>query len=128
MRIKKTRVYPGRVNKSLPKRLNWEHIENIPRPEGRKVVKGTSKRVVVVKSPDPRFFEQAIFILREDLRPKGAGESSDVLKEAQQVADDYVKSFLSDKKNIFSRLPPYALAGAGALVGACVSLCFMFLT
>lgn len=126
MRIKKTKVYKPRVNKGLPKRLNWERIENIPRQEGRKVVKGTSKRVVVVKSPDPRFFEQAIFILREDLRPKVGTDTSDVLREAQRVADDYVKNFVSDKNRLLSRLPPAALAGAGAVLGAGVSLLFMF--
>ena len=35
------------------------------------VVKGISKRVIVVKSPDPKIFEQAIFIIREDF----AGQS-----------------------------------------------------
>lgn len=30
------------------------------------MVKGISRRVVVVDSPDPRFFEQAIFIVRND--------------------------------------------------------------
>lgn len=126
MRIKKTKLYKPRMNKGLPKRLNWERIENIPRQEGRKVVKGTSKRVVVVKSPDPRFFEQAIFILREDIRSRGAGDASDVLKEAQRVADDYVKNFVSDKKNFFSRLPPAAFAGVGAVLGACISFVFAF--
>ena len=87
------------MNKVLPKRLNWEHIESIPRQEGRKVVKGTSKRIVVVKSPDPRFFEQAIFIMREDVRPGGSGGASDVLKEAQRVADDYVKNYVSSDRN-----------------------------
>ena len=28
------------------------------------VVKGVSRQVIVVKEPDPRFFEQAIFILK----------------------------------------------------------------
>jgi len=30
------------------------------------MVKGVARRVVVVKSPDPKQFEQAIFLLRED--------------------------------------------------------------
>lgn len=30
------------------------------------MVKGISRRVVVVDSPDQRFFEQAIFIVRND--------------------------------------------------------------
>ena len=92
------------------------------------MVKGTSKRVVVVKSPDPKFFEQAIFILKEDLRPHGSGGASDVLKEAQRVADDYVKSFASEPRNIFTRIPPAAYAGVGAVLGAGVSLAFSFLT
>ena len=30
------------------------------------MVKGVSRQVIVVKSPDPKLFEQAIFILRAD--------------------------------------------------------------
>ncbi len=30
------------------------------------MVKGVSKQVIVVHSPDPKLFEQAIFILKED--------------------------------------------------------------
>ena len=30
------------------------------------MVKGVSRQVIVVKSPDPQLFEQAIFILRAD--------------------------------------------------------------
>ena len=30
------------------------------------MVKGISRQVIVVRSPDPKLFEQAIFILRED--------------------------------------------------------------
>ena len=31
------------------------------------MVKGNSRQVLVVKSPNPRLFEQAIFLLREDV-------------------------------------------------------------
>ena len=58
-RLRRTRIYKPGMNNALPKRLNWEQIENRPRQEGRKVVKGTTKRVIVVKSPDPKIFEQA---------------------------------------------------------------------
>ena len=30
------------------------------------MVKGVTRQVVVVKSPDPKLFEQAIFLLREE--------------------------------------------------------------
>lgn len=118
LRLKRTRVYRPSMNKVLPKRLNWEQIEKIPRQEGWKVVKGTSKRVVVVKSPDPKFFEQAIFILKEDLKGGHGANSSDVLSEAQKVADDYVKNYVSTSRNPFSKIPPAAYAGIGAVATA----------
>lgn len=106
------------VNKPLPKRLNWEQIEKLPRQEGRKVVKGTSKRVVVVKSPDPKFFEQAIFIIKEDLCIGNGTDSCDVLRQAERVADEYVKNYVSGEKKLFSRIPPAAFAAIGALATA----------
>lgn len=45
------------------------------------MVKGISRRVIVVDSPDPQIFEQAIFILRTD----GGGISS------QQLVDQAVR-------------------------------------
>ena len=36
-----------------------------------RLVKGVSRQVIVVKAPDPRFFEQAIFILKEDAFGRG---------------------------------------------------------
>ena len=113
-RLRRTRVYDPRVNKALPKRLNWEQIESMPRQEGRKVVKGTSKRIVVVKSPDPKVFEQAIFIVKEDFRGKDGASSSDVLKEAQKVADNYVKNSVTGTRRFFAKIPPAVFAALGA--------------
>ena len=127
MGMRRTKLYGKKMNKPLPKRLNWEQIENKPRQEGRQVVKGTSKRVVVVKSPDPRFFEQAIFILREDMRSKLGTDGSDVLREAQKVADDYVKNYVSEPKNIFARLPAGAFAAAGLFLGMLISFGIVYL-
>ena len=45
------------------------------------MVKGVSRRVVVVKSPDPKWFEQAIFLLREEAGAEDAPEEQ-VLKRA----------------------------------------------
>lgn len=46
------------------------------------MIKGVSRQVVVVHSPDKKLYEQAIFILREDAR----GYTDDMLlKEALQV-------------------------------------------
>lgn len=92
-RWRKTRKYfPARKNSPLPKWLNWEQIEARPRKEGVNVVKGTNKRVVVVKSPDSRVFEQAIFIVREDYFGLRQNTSGDILREAEDVADQYMKN------------------------------------
>lgn len=43
----------------------------------------------MVKSPDPKLFEQAIFIMRED--SSGGVTADQVLQEAQRVADGYIR-------------------------------------
>ena len=47
------------------------------------MVKGVSRQVIVVKSPDPKLFEQAIFILRQDAEPVS---EEMLLKEAARAA------------------------------------------
>ena len=113
-RISPTKVYEPRMHKALPKRLNWEQIEKKPRQEGRNVVKGPSKRVIVVKSPDPKIFEQAIFIVKEDYKGRDGAKAGDVLREAQQVADDYVRDAVAAQGNFLRRLPHWVFAAVGA--------------
>ena len=92
-RFRKTKIYYPNRNKCCKKRLYWKHIEAHPYQEGRNVVKGTSKRVVVVKSPDSKVFEQAIFIVREDyLSDDKTAWHGDIIKEAQAIADNYIRS------------------------------------
>lgn len=114
-RFRRTRIYDPKMNKTLPKRLNWEQIEKRPIREGKKVVKGTTKRVVVVKSPNPEVFEQAIFIVREGYTPENGTVSDNVLKEAERVADEYIKGSLGTK-GILARIPPPVFAVVGAAI------------
>ena len=46
------------------------------------MVKGISRQVIVVHSPDPKLFEQAIFILKEDAKPVS---DEVLLKEADKL-------------------------------------------
>ena len=48
------------------------------------MVKGVSRQVIVVHSPDPKLFDQAIFILKDEAVEQGITEEA-LLKEAQQV-------------------------------------------
>ena len=52
------------------------------------MVKGISRRVVVVDSPDRRFFEQAIFIVRNDAAGEGVS-SRELVEGARRVARSY---------------------------------------
>jgi hypothetical protein len=69
------------------------------------MVKGLSRRVVVVKFPDAKVFEQAIFIIREDAPTHGIS-AGDVLREAVQVADNYV----SPRRKTNDLFAPYMAA------------------
>ena len=52
------------------------------------MVKGISRQVIVVHSPDPKLFEQAIFILRDEAM-NGEGITNDaLLKEADRLIRD----------------------------------------
>ena len=53
------------------------------------MVKGISRRVVVVDAPEHRFFEQAIFIVRNDAAGEGVS-SRELVEEARRVAHSYV--------------------------------------
>ena len=89
------------------------------------MVKGVARRVIVVKSPDPKLFEQAIFLVREDALA-GEGVSADqVLAEAQQVADRYVRSNSGIRKHLKKIAAPL-YAAAGALLASAV-WCLMVL-
>lgn len=80
------------------------------------LVKGVSRRVIVIKSPDKNIFEEAIFIVREDAFHKGITRD-EIVRQAQEVANDYLAS--NRRKSKLSRLPGfiYALMGAGFIAG-----------
>lgn len=73
------------------------------------MVKGISRQVIVVRSPDPNLFEQAIFILREDALGKSGVSDREILRQAKQAAG----SFLPESRR---RLGPPVWAALGAAV------------
>lgn len=48
------------------------------------MVKGISRQVIVVHGPEPKLFEQAIFILKENAVGEGITDEA-LLKEAQEA-------------------------------------------
>ena len=59
------------------------------------MVKGVSKQVILLRHPDAKLFEQAIFILREDAEASNATEEA-LLKEAT-VAANYPRAKKSQR-------------------------------
>ena len=49
-------------------------------------MKGVARRVVIVRSPPESVFEQAIFIVREDVARSGGVSREEVLNEARRPA------------------------------------------
>ena len=78
------------------------------------MVKGVSRQVIVVQSPDRKLFEQAIFILRED-GPRQEITEEMLLREAKQA-------IRSSKKRQLSVVPGPVWACGGALATALVWL------
>ena len=71
------------------------------------MVKGISRQVIVVHSPDPKLFEQAIFILREDA--EGVTDEA-LLKEANQAIRGPVRE--RRKRKLYLYGPVWACGGA----------------
>lgn len=79
------------------------------------MVKGISRRVIVVDSPDPQLFEQAIFILRNDAATGGV-TSQQVVDQAVRVARNYARVHGGTPPPQKKFLPwLYTLLGAGAI-------------
>ena len=49
------------------------------------MVKGVSRQVIVVHAPDPKLFEQAIFILKDDAVGKDGITDETLMKEAKKI-------------------------------------------
>lgn len=89
------------------------------------MVKGVSKRVILVKAPDPKYFEEAIFVLREEAFGQGVS-AEQVLREARQAAKSYLRGSTRPGK-WFRQIPAPAYAAAGALAATAAWSLALFL-
>ena len=82
-----------------------------PRQE---VLRGTSHSIIVVTTPDPEIFREAMFILQDDyLRRPGAGKE-ELLRQARDAAEDYALRFVP----AVSKKKPWLLYLLPAFTGA----------
>lgn len=84
------------------------------------MVKGITRQVILVKSPDPKLFEEAIFIVREEAMNREGVSAEQILKQARQAADGYLKgNRISGRIMNKWKGPLWGAAGAAA-----ASLCW----
>lgn len=91
------------------------------------MVKGISRRVIVVDSPDPRIFEQAIFILRNEAASGSSGVTSQQLvDQAVRIAKNYARTHGGSTEGAGKAMPAWlwALIG-GAATGLIWLLVFL---
>lgn len=81
------------------------------------MVKGISRQVIVVQSPDPQLFEQAIFILKDEAVDQGVTDEA-LIKQAQRLLRGPMRS---DRKRRIDMYGPVWACG-GALLTALIWL------
>lgn len=72
------------------------------------MVKGISRQVIVVHSPDPKLFEQAIFILKDEAVGQQGITDELLLKEAKRVLNTPERK----RRKLYLYGPVWACGGA----------------
>lgn len=73
------------------------------------MVKGISRQVIVLHSPEQKLFEEAIFILKEDALRNGGISNDELLKEAKRLMN---QQHSSPKRRLLSYGSVWACLGA----------------
>ena len=81
------------------------------------MVKGITRQVILVKSPDPRLFEEAIFIVKEEALAREGVSADKVLREARQAADGYLRQGRAWNRRL-ERVPAPAWGALGAALAS----------
>ena len=81
------------------------------------MVKGISRQVIVVHSPDPKLFDQAIFILKDEAVETGVTEEA-LLQEAQNI----IRPGRGRKGKLYLYGPLWACGGA-VMTGVLWAIC-----
>ena len=88
------------------------------------MVKGITRQVILVKSPDPKLFEEAIFIVKEEALSREGVSADQVIRQARQAADGYLKGNRAWNRRL-KGFPFFSLSGpvwgaAGAALASAI--------
>ena len=90
------------------------------------MVKGITRQVILVKSPDPKLFEQAIFFVKDEALAREGVDAEQVLKQARQAADGYLKRERRGMGKL-NPIPGPVWCGAGMLAASAGWAVWLFL-
>ena len=79
----------------------------------------------MVRSPDPKVFDEAIFIVREEYMRTGGISRTQLLDDARKAADGYVGSLRKRKQSLLNM--PALLIAVSAISGTGIGLLIMML-
>ncbi len=87
------------------------------------MIKGAQKQMIVVRTGNSRYFDEAYFVLRRDIRPR-KGEEDDMISEANRILAEHEATRPRPKRR---RLWSILLFGAGILLGCGVTACLFLI-
>ena len=90
------------------------------------MVKGITRQVILVKSPDPRLFEEAIFIVKEEALNREGVTTEQIMREAKQAADGYLKQGRAWNRRL-KKIPAPHRGAMGAAVASAGWMVWLFL-
>ena len=90
------------------------------------MVKGITRQVILVKSPDPRLFEEAIFIVKEEALNREGVTTEQIMREARQAADGYLKRGKAWNRRL-QKIPAPLWGAVGAALASAGWMVWLFL-
>lgn len=82
------------------------------------MIKGARKEMIVVRTGNNRYFDEAYFVLREDIQQKGQN-NKDILNEANRILADLTPNFPCTHQ---TKNRQWIFFGIGGLCGALLSI------
>lgn len=86
------------------------------------MIKGAQKQMIVLRTANSRFFDEAYFVLRREL-PTAHGATGEMLYEADRILRESIHVDAQPKKR---KKRAWMLFAAGFLLGAGLSLTLLF--
>ena len=90
------------------------------------MVKGLSRKIIVVKSPDPKIFEQAIFIVKDDYLLSRGIDQKELMRQANEAASAYVNRTYKRKSRNFIKILLGGVVSA-AVLGIVAAIYYSFI-